>query len=64
MEDLVQEVVDILGDQFSKLQIKEALFEGQDDVDSAIEILLAKQSKNRFRTNKEDCRCKASLTFQ
>ena len=40
MEDKIQEVLDILGDQFSKLQITTALKQTKLDVDDAIEVLL------------------------
>ena len=43
MEDKILEVIDILGEQFSKLQIKEALLGNQGDVDEAIEYLLREQ---------------------
>ncbi len=45
MEDKILEVIDILGEQFSKLQIKEALIGNQGDVDEAIEYLLREQCK-------------------
>ncbi len=45
MEDKILEVIDILGEQFSKLQIKEALLGNQGDVDEAIEYLLREQCK-------------------
>ena len=46
MEDKILEVIDILGEQFSKLQIKEALQGNKGDVDEAIEYLLREQCKN------------------
>ena len=45
MEDKILEVIDILGEQFSKLQIKEALIGNKGDVDEAIEYLLREQCK-------------------
>ena len=45
MEDKIQEVIDIMGDQFSKLQISSALKENKGDVDEAIEFLLKEQCK-------------------
>ena len=45
MEDKILEVIDILGEQFSKLQIKEALIGNKGDVYEAIEYLLREQCK-------------------
>lgn len=41
MEDKIQEVIDILGEQFSKLKIEDALNKANKDVDDAIELLLS-----------------------
>ncbi len=45
MEDKIQEVIDIMGEQFSKMQIADALKENKGDVDEAIEYLLRESCK-------------------
>eukprot|EP00347_Sterkiella_histriomuscorum_P010318 403376767 len=46
MDEKIQEVLDILGEQFSKLQIQDALKSTGQDVDDAVEYLLQEKCNN------------------